>query len=186
MARWEPDAEGRLRDAAMALFTERGYDATTVGDIAERAGVTARTFFRYFADKREVLFAGSDDLERLMVTGLTAAPASAGPMQAVAAGLCASGEMFAGRRDFARRRQAVVAASPVLRERELIKMATLATALSDALRDRGVAAEVASLAAETGVALFRVAFERWVRETRSRDLSRLMRESLDRLRMVTA
>lgn len=175
MARWEPDAEGRLREAAMELYSERGYEATTVADIAERAGVTARTFFRYFADKREVLFAGSEELERRIVEAVAATPLSAEPMEAVAAGLYASAEMFAGRRAFALRRQAVVSTTPVLRERELIKMASLATALSDALRDRGTPPPLASLAAETGVAVFRVAFERWVADPGEPDLADVMR-----------
>ena len=178
MARWEPDAEGRLREAAMELYSERGYEATTVADIAERAGVTARTFFRYFADKREVLFAGSEELERRMVEAVAATSPSAEPMEAVAAGLYAAAEMFVGRRDFALRRQAVVASTPVLRERELIKMASLATALSDALRDRGTPPALASLAAETGVAVFRVAFERWAAEPGEPDLADVMRATL--------
>src|SRR3954468_22403882 len=108
MARWEPDAAGRLREAAMALYAERGYQRTTVAEIADRAGVTARTFFRHFADKREVLFAGSEELERRMVEAVLAAPESAGPMEAVAAGVLASGEFFVGRREHSRRRQAVI------------------------------------------------------------------------------
>src|SRR6266516_6807397 len=94
MARWEPDAAGRLREAAMALYAERGYDRTTVAEISDRAGVTARTFFRHFADKREVLFAGSEQLEQHMVAALTAAPASATPMEAVAAAVLSSAEFF--------------------------------------------------------------------------------------------
>src|SRR5579885_2356991 len=90
MGRWEPDAVGRLRAAAMELFHTQGYDQTTVAQIAERAGVTARTFFRYFADKREVLFAGSEELQRAMVDGLMAAPEGAAAMEAVAAALDAA------------------------------------------------------------------------------------------------
>jgi AcrR family transcriptional regulator len=162
MGRWEPDAAGRLREAAMALYAEQGYERTTVAEIADRAGVTARTFFRHFADKREVLFSGSEVLEGHMVEALVAAPATASPFGAVEAGLLASSELFAERRDHARRRQAVIAATPELRERELIKLASLASAFASALRRRGVPPATAALAAEAGMAVFRVAFERWV------------------------
>lgn len=178
MGRWEPDAAGRLRETAMALYAEQGFERTTVAEIADRAGLTARTFFRHFADKREVLFAGSEELERHMVDALAAAPASAQPMEAIAAALFAAAEMFTGRRDYSRSRQAVIAATPVLRERELIKLASLATAFTDALRKRGVAPAVASLAAETGVAVFRVSFERWVTEPDDVPLDDVMRETL--------
>ena len=163
MGRWEPDAAGRLREAAMALYAERGYDGTTVAEIADRAGVTARTFFRHFADKREVLFAGSEQLEQHMVEALAAAPADATPMEAVTAAVLATAQFFDDiRRDYSRRRAAVIMSTPELRERELIKMATLTTSLTDGLLERGVAADVAALAAETGVAVFRVSFERWI------------------------
>src|SRR5438445_9916305 len=178
MGRWEPDAAGRLREAAMALYTERGFERTTVAEIADRAGVTARTFFRYFADKREVLFAGSEELERLMVDALMAAPASTGPMDAIAAALLAAAELLGGRREYSRRRQAVIAATPELRERELIKLASLATAFTEALQQRGLAPTVASLAAETGVAVFRVAFERWVADPDDPDLADVMQSTL--------
>jgi AcrR family transcriptional regulator len=185
MGRWEPDAAGRLREAAMALYTEQGFEGTTVAEIADRAGVTARTFFRHFADKREVLFAGSEELEHTMVAALAAAPPSAGPMDAIAAALVAAGDLFADRRDYARRRQAVIAATPELRERELIKMASLATAFAEALKQRGVGPAVASLAAETGVAVFRVAFERWVAEPRNARLADVMRATLADLAGLT-
>jgi len=178
MGRWEPDAAGRLREAAMALYTEQGFERTTVAEIADRAGVTARTFFRHFADKREVLFAGSEELEQRMVDALAAAPPSAGPMDAIAAALLTVAELFADRRDYSRCRQAVIAATPELRERELIKMASLATAIAGALRQRGAAPAVASLAAETGVAVFRVAFERWVAEPDDTQLAEVMRATL--------
>ena len=186
MARWEPDAAGRLREAAMTLYAEQGYDGTTVAEIADRAGVTARTFFRHFADKREVLFAGSELLERCMVDALSAAPRSAGPMDAIALALQAAATQFVGRKDFATRRQAVIGATPELREREFIKMASLVAAFTDALRQRGVEPDVASLAAETGIAVFRVAFERWVAAPDDADLAKIMRTTLDDLTGLTA
>lgn len=147
--------------------------------------MTARTFFRHFADKREVLFAGSEELEQRMVDALTAAPPSAGPMDAIGAALLAAAELFADRRDYSRRRQAVIAATPELRERELIKMASLATAFARALRQRSVAPTVAPLAAETGVAVFRVAFERWVAEPDDAQLAQVMRATLADLAGLT-
>ena len=168
----------------MEAFDERGYDQTTVADIAERAGVTARTFFRYFADKREVLFVGSEALQELMVAALMDAPSSASPMQAVAAGLRASAGMLT-HREYSRRRQTIIAATPELRERELVKMASLAGAFADGLRARGVPDPDAALAAETGIGVFRVAFERWVGLTGPDDLAGLIDESMDRVKALS-
>ena len=170
----------------MELYLERGYEQTTVNDIAERAGLTARTFFRYFADKREVLFEGSHALQEQMVAALEGAPDSASPMTAVSAALDAAATMLGGRRDFARQRQSVITANSELRERELIKMASLAAALAEGLRHRGVADPDASLVAEAGIAVFRVAFERWLTESPERDLGQVMRDSLDQLKVLTA
>jgi AcrR family transcriptional regulator len=183
MGRWEPNASGRLRAAALELYVERGYEQTTVAEIAARAGLTARTFFRHFADKREVLFAGSP-LQEVLVAALDAAPASASPMEAVAAALDAAAEVLTDH-EFSRLRQVVIAANAELQERELIKLATLSVALADGLRKRGVADPVARLAAETGIAVFRVAFERWVSEPEDRALARLLRESFDELKALT-
>src|SRR3954447_20400634 len=116
MGRWEPDSEGRLRQAAMELYLERGYEQTTVADIAERAGLTARTFFRYFADKREVLFAGSAHLQAELVQALDAAPADATPMQAVAAALDAAASVLGQRHEHSRQRQTIIDAHADLRE----------------------------------------------------------------------
>jgi AcrR family transcriptional regulator len=185
MGRWEPGAGGRLREAALELYLEQGFEQTTVAEIGERAGVTARTFFRYFADKREVLFAGSEVLQDTMIAALEGAPESASAMTAVRAALDAAGRVLTDREHSARR-QSVIVANAELQERELIKMASLSRALSDGLRRRGVSDPQASLAAETGIAVFRVAFERWVTEPGDRDLAQVMRESLDQLRAITA
>ncbi|MET7401780.1 TetR family transcriptional regulator [Dactylosporangium sp. NPDC005572] len=162
MSRWEPNARGRLEQAALALYRERGFEQVTVAEIAGRAGLTERTFFRHYADKREVLFAGSAALQESLVTAVAAAPAAATPLGAVVAALEAVGEQFDARRELARQRQVVIEANRELRERELVKLATLADALAAALRGRGVAAPAADLAAEVGIALFKVAFVRWV------------------------
>lgn len=162
MSRWEPDAEERLRRAAVALFTERGYDAVTVSDIALRAGLTRRSFFRYFPDKREVLFDGAQQLQDLFVSTVAAHPPGRGALNAVHAAVSAAAEVMQQGREQASRRAVVIVGDPVLRERELIKLATLAAALARTLRERGVGEPAASLTAEAGVAVFRVAFERWL------------------------
>ena len=186
MARWEPDSRGRLRQAALDLYGERGFEATTVAEIARRAGLTERTFFRHFADKREVLFAGSEALQEALVRAVADAPADAAPLDAVAAGLEAAGAQLPQRRASARQRQAIIAANAELQERELIKFASLSTALAEALRGRGVEDPTASIAAEVGTAVFRVAFERWIDAANERDFAALVRDSLDELRAVTA
>jgi AcrR family transcriptional regulator len=186
MARWEPNALERLRAAALELFEERGYDRTTVGDIAARADLTERTFFRYFTDKREVLFSGSEELEKLIVAGVASAPKTMSPLEVVVEALAASSPVFEARRTHARKRQALIAAHAELRERELIKLASLAAALAGALRQRGVTEPAASLAAEAGIAVFRIAFERWIAETGQPDLPQLIRDSLAELKAVTA
>jgi AcrR family transcriptional regulator len=185
VGRWEADASGRLREAAMQLYVERGFEQTTVADIAQRAGLTARTFFRHFADKREVLFAGSASLQEQLVGALEAAPGSAAPMQAVSAALDAAATALGQHRERSRQRQFVINANAELRERELIKMASLSAALADGLRRRGVPEPDASLAAETGIVVLRVAFDRWVSEPHGPALSQTMREALDRLKTVT-
>lgn len=186
MGRWEPDASGRLRQAAMELYVEHGFEQTTVAEIAQRAGLTARTFFRYFADKREVLFASSASLQEHLVSAVDGAPDSAAPMEAVAAALDAAAGMLGQHRDYSRRRQSVIAANPELQERELIKMASLTVALAAGLRHRGASVADAGLAAEVGIAVLRVSFERWLNEPGECDLSQLMRESLDQLKALTA
>ncbi|MFB7334821.1 TetR/AcrR family transcriptional regulator [Streptomyces adustus] len=187
MGRWEPDARGRLAKAALELYGERGYEQTTVAEIAKRAGLTERTFFRHYADKREVLFGGTPpSLQDLFVQAVTEAPPATTPIDALALGLDAASEMFVDRRDFARKRQAVITANAELQERELIKLASLSAALADALRARGVPEPAASLTAEAGVAVFKVGFERWVAPGEQREMAPLMRESLDALKAVTA
>jgi AcrR family transcriptional regulator len=186
MARWEPDAAGRLRQAALELYVDRGYEQTTVAEIAERAGVTARTFFRHFADKREVLFGGSEALERSMVAAVVAAPDGASPLDLVGAALDAAAELIGADHAFSRRRQVVIAANAELHERELIKMARLADALANALADRGVPAAQARIAAETGTTVFRIGFERWVTGPGTGDLAVILRQSMAQLRSLVA
>jgi AcrR family transcriptional regulator len=186
MGRWEPNARGRLAEAALELFAERGYELTTVADIASRAGLTERTFFRHFADKREVLFSGQSELRQALVSTIASAPPSAAPLAAVASALAVVGASLQENRDWARRRQAIITANPELRERELIKLASLATAMAAALRDRGTPEPAATLAAEAGVAVFRIAFDHWVTGSGQPDLPTAIRESLDQLQALTA
>ena len=162
MPRWEPDAQARLERAALTLFLERGYDATTVAQIADRAGLTKSTFFRHFADKREVLFGGQDILTDLFREGIRAAPSSASVVDCIAAALEAAAGVFTpDRRDLAPARRAVITANSELQERELLKRARMAASITEALQARGVDEPTAHLAAEVGVLAFGIAYTRW-------------------------
>jgi len=183
MGRWEPDTRARLEQAAGELYIERGYEQTTVAEIAKRAGLTERTFFRHFADKREVLFGGAGALQALIVSAVEGAPTSAAPMEAATTGLEAAGTVFQDQVR-SRQRQAIIAANPELQARELSKLTALAAAITDALHRRGVADPAARLAAEAGIVVFRAAFERWINAPRPQDWSRLVRESLAELKAV--
>jgi AcrR family transcriptional regulator len=186
MSRWEPNARGRLEQAALELYVEHGFEQTTVAEIAKAAGLTERTFFRHFADKREVLFSGAAALEDLLVSSVTDAPSHLSPIDAAAAGLEAVGAVLQERRAFAQQRQAIIAANAELRERELIKFASLSAALADTLQGRGAGDTAARLAAEVAIAVFKIAFERWVVEANRRSLLQLIRDSLDELTTATA
>ena len=186
MGRWEPDARGRLAKAAMELYAEHGFEQTTVAEIAARAGLTERTFFRHFADKREVLFYGMERLRDLLARAVADAPAAATAMDLVGAAFEAAAAMLQENPERVRLRDAIVSANAELRERELIKLAALASAVASALRDRGVPEPGASLAAETGVAVFKVAFARWVSAPGRPDLPGIFRESMAELRGVLA
>jgi AcrR family transcriptional regulator len=182
MSRWEPNARGRLEQAALELYTEHGFDQTTVAEIAERAGLTERTFFRHFADKREALFGGQDALIELVTTHVAEAPDAASPIDTVRGALQAVGQLLGDRREHARRRQAVIDANPGLQERELIKLASLSAAVAGGLQRRGVPEQAAALIAETAIAVFKVAFARWLDSARDTDLSQLISDSLDDLK----
>ena len=189
MGRWEPGATQRLVVAAVDLFTEQGYDATTVAQIAERAGVTRSTFFRHFSDKRELLVAGQETLSRLLADGITGAPADATPMAAVAAGLeRASSEMGPANRELGPRIHAAVAASTELQERDALKSVGMAAAMTDALIARGVADPTAQLAAELGVLAFKRGYAQWASTDREdgTGLAQHALAALDELRAATA
>ena len=183
MARWEPNARERLVLAALDLFTEQGYDNTTVTEIAERAGLTKTTFFRHFPDKREVLFAGQEVHSRLLADGAAAAPDSATPLEAVAAALDALTASFtAEQREFGPRLAAVIAGHPELQERAAFKHAALAVALTSALGKRGVPDLTASVAADLGVRAFDRAFDRWIEPSSQQAFTELAHEELQALR----
>ncbi|MGH9088446.1 MAG: TetR family transcriptional regulator [Acidimicrobiales bacterium] len=187
MGRWESDSRGRLQEAALALYAERGFDQTTAAQVAEQAGVTERTFFRHFADKREVLFGESAFLQEQIVAGVAGAPAAGGPLDAVSRGLDAAVAMLGEfRRDLSQKRQAVIAANPELRERELAKLADYTAAVGAILRQRGVREPQATLAAEVGMMVLRVALQRWAGGDDDRDLATIMRDAVAGLRVVVA
>ena len=186
MSRWKPDAAGRLTKAAIMLFAEQGYEATTVAEIAERAGLTKRTFFRHFSDKREVLFSGAEELERVWLEAVSVVSPEASALAMVTAGLDPVAAMFVERHDFARVRSTIIGANPELRERELIKLQNLAASIDGALRDRGVSTNVATLAAQAGVTVFHVAFAAWLKQDDPTAFRRLMDTSLEELRSVIA
>jgi AcrR family transcriptional regulator len=189
MGRWEPGARERLVVAAVDLFTEQGYDATTVAQIAERAGVTKSTFFRHFPDKRELLVAGQETLSRLLAEGIAEAPGDASPLEAVAAGLeRASTAMNSVSRDLAPRLKAAVAASAELQERDALKSVSLAAAMTTALIARGVPQPTAALAGELGVLAFKRGYAEWSSGDREPEdeLAGHVLAALDELRAASA
>lgn len=186
MARWQPNPRERLTRAALDLFTERGYDNTTVIDIAQRAGLGKTTFFRHFQDKREVLFGGGTVAD-LLAASVAEAPPTATPLEAVDRALSALGrEVFtAERHDFVSRRQAVIDAHPELQEREALKGLALTDAMATALRARGVPDLTARTAAELGSLASKIAFDHWSRTGNDPDAASfadLAHEALLRLR----
>ena len=164
MPRSGEDARRRLRNAALELFGERGYEATTTAEIAARAGVTERTFFRHFPDKREALFDGEEAFRDALVAGVLSAPTSADPMAALFAGFRSVEQMILDNRAFSEPRHALIAQSPALQERVLTKTAGLIAALAAALRRRGVDEALAAFASQLGMAAFSYAANAWLHD----------------------
>jgi AcrR family transcriptional regulator len=182
MVRWEPGAPERLQKAALELFATRGFEQTTAAEIAQAVGLTERTFFRHFSDKREVLFHGQQAFVQAFLDGLTAAPPEASPIEVIASALRSAAALFPDeRRPHSRARQAVIDRNPALQEREQHKLTSLATAAADALRARGVDDLAATLAAESGATVFGIAFTQWLREGEERSLADIAAEVLDEL-----
>ena len=187
MARWEPGARERLQKAALELFSGKGYEITTAAEIAQAAGLTERTFFRHFADKREVLFTGQDEFTSPFLAGIDAAPQGATPLEVVSSAVIGAAGFFpVEKRAYSRLRQTVIVANPELQERELLKMASLAATLAAALRGRGVAEPAASLAAESGVTVFRVSFELWLADETGASIDDIERKVFRELGALTA
>jgi AcrR family transcriptional regulator len=184
MARWEAHAEERLTQAAYELYLERGFDDVTVAEIAARAGLTKRTYFRHFADKREVLFSGAAAFQAAVVASVVDAPDGTAPIDVVIAALTAGGSAITEIGEGARQRQRLINTSTDLQEREMIKMASLTGAIRDGLMRRGVLASTASLTAQAGVTVFRTAFDRWTDREGSVEFALLVHEVLDELRSV--
>ena len=184
MARWEPDSVGRLQQAAIELYAEHGYEQTTVAEIAAHAGLTERTYFRHFPDKREVLFHGSEALREALVSAVGAAPADAPPLDAIAHGLRRIGPFFDERRAHSRRRHQIIRSSRELQERELMKRGSMVVALAAVLERRGAEPGVAALAAESGISIFHVAYERWIADPRDRGYAEHIDETLASLRAL--
>ena len=187
MARWEPGTRARLQAAALELYVTQGFEQTTVEEIARAVGLTERTFFRHFADKREVLFDPQNLLQQAFLDAVDAAPTDATPLEAVASALDTAAAFFGDeRRSWSRRRQSVITANPALQERELLKMAALETSVAQALRARGVGERAAALAAGACVSVFGVAFGQWIAEGEGRSLADIQREVLGELGAVAA
>jgi AcrR family transcriptional regulator len=189
VARWESGVRERLVLAAVDLFTEQGYDATTVTQLAERAGVTKSTFFRYFPDKREILVAGQETLSQLLTDGIAEAPVGASPLEAVAAGLeRVSSAMGPMNRELGPRMKAAVAASAELQERDALKSVGLAAAMTTALIARGVPDSTAHLAGELGVLAFKRGYSEWSEGDREaeNELAYYTLAALNELRAATA
>jgi len=186
MARWQADTEGRLKLAAIDLFGARGFEAVTVSDIAAAVGVTERTFFRYFADKREVLFTNQDDYQAQFLDALDASDATA-PMTLVETALHGGAAFFADeRRPWSRARQRIVDFSAALMERESLKRTSLTDAIATALVTRGIAPVPAALAAQSGSAAFHLAFAAWIAEGETRSFTELLDDVLADLRALLA
>jgi len=184
MSRWEPDAPERLERAALELFVAHGFDGVTVPQIAERAGLTTRTFFRHFADKREVLFAGEDVIPNRVAELMALAPDGAPPLELIAGGFEAMAPMFEGRVDQLRQRRAVIAGHDGLREREMRKRADLCDSITAGFVARGVDELDAKLLAETTGTIFRVGLDRWM-DSPERGLVTVLRETMSALIAVT-
>jgi AcrR family transcriptional regulator len=186
MTRWQPGARERLNAAALDLYASKGFEETTVAEIAQAAGLTERTFFRYFTDKREVLFAGSELLEQQMVDGAAQAPQDATPLEVIRAAVEASAAYFPDdRRAYSRQRAIIINANPQLMERELRKMSTLAASLAKALDARGIPEPTATLAAQSGVTVFRVSFAEWIADGSERAFANIQSEMFEQLGSLT-
>lgn len=185
MARQADEAGMRLQRAALELFRERGYDRTTTAEIAARAGVTERTFFRYFPDKREVLFDGEAVLRSALLGSIAEAPAGLGPLDTLLRAFRSVVALLENNRPFSVPRQAIISATPALQEREHTKLAALSDALAIALKARGATELQAVLAARAGMAAFALATVAWI-EQPALPLDRRLDLAFDALMRLTS
>lgn len=186
MGRWETGTRAKLHDAAMRLFTENGYDQTTAADIAAAVGLTERTFFRHFTDKREVLFDAQDEVTQLLAQGVREATGT-GPLDIAVGGVLTLSSFFhEGRRDFDRARARLIDATPALEERERLKLAELASTVHRELLARGATEPAATLAADSAITVFRAAITQWISEGESRSFVELASEMLASLRALSS
>lgn len=185
MVQKAPNARERFETAAMSLFRERGYAGTTVPEIAARAELTERTFYRYFADKPEVLFWRANALRDDVVSAIADAPANLRPLEAVTGALETAGAFFDRNRSTVKLRHTLVAAHSDFQERDLMKSRALASAIEVVLQRRGVRASAARLVSEAGVAIWRVAVEWWYSDEQERNFIHHIRSAADELRKVT-
>jgi AcrR family transcriptional regulator len=161
MPRNAEDARKRMRHAAVELFAEHGFDQTTAAQIAARAGVTERTFFRHFPDKREVLFEGQEILGTALSEAIAKAPAALSPIETLHRAFAAVTGLFEANRQFSEPRQRIISATPALQEREVAKHAAMARTVAVALQRRGVERPRADLAAQAGLAVLGYALACW-------------------------
>ncbi len=185
MPRSGEDARRRLQQAALELYQERGFDQTTTAQIAARAGVNERTFFRHFPDKREVLFAGEADLRAALVQEVADAPDGLQPLDVLLCAFRKAGRILEDNRPFSEPRLEIIARTPALRERDLAKGASLTETLAQALRERDVPARLADLAAQTGWVTFHHAAQAWIDDP-SRTLDAHLHQAFDDLRALSA
>ncbi|ROS43338.1 TetR/AcrR family transcriptional regulator [Amycolatopsis thermoflava] len=182
MGRWPGGTQQRLQEAAIKLFSESGYDSTTVADIAGTAGVTERTFYNHFADKRDVLFPDQQQFIAEVAEAVTAAPPGQPPLDTILAALRHTADWFDQHRDAAQRRRKILDTRAELRERELAKMAALDTAIAAALRERGCPTGTATLTAVAAVAAYRLAVDTWLTDPEHRSLRQHLNWSFEELR----
>ncbi len=169
MPRNGEEVRRRLQLAALELYRERGYEQTTATEIAAKAGVTERTFFRHFPDKREVLFDGEATFGDALTSAVRNAPPALGPWDTLFRAFRSVEHIFLENRPLSEPRRRIIASSPALQERELAKARSLIASLASALCERGVPGHQATLAAQMGMAALSHAFATWLDEG-SRDL----------------
>jgi AcrR family transcriptional regulator len=181
MGRWEPGAEQRLQQAAMTLFLERGYDNVTVAEIAEKAGLTRRTFFNHFGDKREIFSSGAEAFRASVSSHLAHVDGSVAPLEAAVAALSHAGAGIADYRRYAAQVRAIVASAPELQERELSKLAHVTTLISQQLQRRGSDARSATIVAKLAVTAFSIAWDDCISDDQQ-PFEDLMRRAVDGVR----